>query len=268
MIKFTLITGASSGIGLEMANVCAEKGMNVLLVSLPNEDLAGKATAISTKYKIKAEYHECDLTDLSHLNTLVTWVEESGFNVNFLINNAGFGGTMPFDEMSEGYINKMIDLNIKATTHVMNKFIPMLKANSPARILNVSSIISDLVAPYKSIYAATKTYVRNISLSLAYELREHGVSVSVLLPGATPTNQVVKHQIEQGAFAARATVMNANEVARIAIDKALKGKIIITTGTKNGFIRRLMTTMPNRLSALLAINQYKKQKNQDELNRN
>jgi|TARA_B110000196_G_scaffold36502_1_gene27285 short-subunit dehydrogenase len=268
MIKFTLITGASSGIGLEMANVCAEKGMNILLVSLPNDDLEAKSRSISTKYKVKAEYHECDLTEIRDINNLIKWVEENGFNVNFLINNAGFGGTMPFDEMSEEYINKMIDLNIKATTHVMNKFIPMLKSNSPSRILNVSSIISDLVAPYKSIYAATKTYVRNISLSLAYELREEGVSVSVLLPGATPTNNVVKHQIEQGAFAARATVMSANEVARVAIDKTLKGKIIITTGRKNGLIRKFMTSMPNRLSALLAINQYKKQKTQDELNRN
>ena len=268
MLTFTLITGASSGIGLEMAKVCAERGMNVLLVSLPNEDLEGKATAISKKYKVNAEYHECDLTDSIHLNNLVKWVEEKGFIVNFLINNAGLGGTMPFDEMSEGYINKMIDLNIRATTHVMNKFIPMLKSNSPSRILNVSSIISDLVVPYKSIYGATKSYVKNMSLSLAYELRKKGVSVSVLLPGATPTNNVVKHQIEQGAFAARATVMSANEVARVAIDKTLKGKIIITTGRKNGLIRKFMTLIPNRLSALLAINQYKKQKTQDELNRN
>ena len=268
MIKFTLITGASSGIGLEMANVCAEKGMNVLLVSLPNEDLAAKANSISTKYKIKAKFHECDLTELSDLNNLLQWVEENGFHVNFLINNAGFGGTMPFDEMSEGYINNMIDLNIKATTHVMNKFTPLLKLNSPSRILTVSSIISDISAPYKSLYAATKTYIRNISLSLAYELKKHGISVSVLLPGATPTNRVVTSQIEQGAYAARATVMSANEVARIAIDKTLKGKTIITTGTRHGLIRQLMLAMPYRLSALVAINRYEKQKHKDESNRN
>ena len=268
MINFTLITGASSGIGLEMAKVCAEKGMNLLLISLPNEDLEAKSISISIKYKIKAEYFECNLTEISDINNLLKWVEENGFNVNFLINNAGFGGTMSFDEMGEEYINKMIDLNIKATTHVMNKFLPLLKSNSPSRILNVSSIISNLVAPYKSLYAATKTYVINISLSLAYELREQGISVSVLLPGATPTNKVVSNQIKQGAYAARATVMSANEVARIAIDKTLKGKIIITTGTRNGLIRKLISALPHRLSALIAINQYKKQKNNDELNRN
>ena len=268
MIKFTLITGASSGIGLEMANVCAEKGMNILLVSLPNEDLGAISKSISTKYKIKAEYHECDLTELVDLNNLLKWVEENEFHVNFLINNAGFGGTMAFDEMSEGYINKMIDLNIKATTHVMNKFIPLLKSNSPSRILNVSSIISDIVAPYKSLYAATKTYIRNISLSLAYELKKQGISVSVLLPGATPTNQVVTSQIEKGAYAARATVMSSKEVARIAIDKTLKGKTIITTGTRHGLIRQIMLAMPYRLSALVSINQYEKQKNKDASNKN
>jgi len=268
MIKFTLITGASCGIGLDMANVCAEKGMNILLVSLPNDDLEAKSISISTKYKVKTAYLECDLTEIRDINNLIKWVEENGFNVNFLINNAGFGGTMPFDEMSEGYINNMIDLNIKATTHVMNKFTPLLKLNSPSRILNVSSIISDISAPYKSLYAATKTYIRNISLSLAYELKKHGISVSVLLPGATPTNRVVTSQIEQGAYAARATVMSANEVARIAIDKTLKGKTIITTGTRHGLIRQLMLAMPYRLSALVAINQYEKQKHKDESNRN
>ena len=138
MIKYTLITGASSGIGLEMAKVCAEKGMNLLLISLPNEDLEAKSISISIKYKIKAEYFECNLTKISDINNLLKWVEENGFNVNFLINNAGFGGTMSFDEMGEEYINKMIDLNIKATTHLMNKFLPLLKSNSPSNKLSLA----------------------------------------------------------------------------------------------------------------------------------
>ena len=110
MIKYTLITGASSGIGLEMAKVCAEKGMNLLLISLPKEDLEAKSISISTKYKIKAKYFECDLTEISEINDLIKWVEDNGFNVNFLINNAGFGGTMSFDEMGEEYILSLIHI--------------------------------------------------------------------------------------------------------------------------------------------------------------
>jgi len=101
----------------------------------------------------------------------------------------------------------------------MNRFIPSLKQNSPSYILNVSSLISNQVAPYKALYTATKTFVINLSVSLAYELKEDGISVSVLLPGATPTNKVVTDQIDKGNFAARASVMSAEEVAKIAIDK-------------------------------------------------
>ena len=259
MLNYTLITGASSGIGFEMAKVCADKGMNVLLVALPNEGLEEKAESIASKNNIKADYFECDLTDVKEIDRLKDWVENKGYALNFLVNNAGFGGTVKFSEMSAELVDKMMNLNIKATTHMMNRFVPLLKENQPSNILNVSSLISNQTAPYKALYTATETYVRNLSVSLSYELIEEGVSVSVLLPGATPTNEVVTHQIEKGNFAAKASVMSAHKVAKISIEKALKGDIIITTGAKNGLIRRLLSYMPNKVIAKIAINQYKKQ---------
>lgn len=259
MLKYTLITGASSGIGLEMAKVCAVKGMNVLMVSLPNENLEEKAQSIAANHNVKTDFFECDLTEVKEIDRLKDLLIKRGYGVNFLINNAGFGGTVKFSEMSAELVDKMMNLNIKATTHMMNRFVPILKENHPSNILNVSSLISNQTAPYKALYTATKTYVRNLSVSLAYELKEEGVLVSVLLPGATPTNKVVTHQIEKGNFAAKVSVMSAHNVAKISIEKALKGVIIITTGTKNGFLRRLLASIPNRVIAKIAINQYKKQ---------
>ena len=260
MLKYTLITGASSGIGLEMADYCATKGMNILMIALPNECLKEKAQNISKKYSVKTSIFECDLTDVSEIDRLKNWVLDKGFEVNFLINNAGFGGTIPFEDMNGGLIDNMIGLNIKAGTHLTNRFIPILKKNAPSNILNVSSLISNQVAPYKALYTATKTFVINLSVSLAYELKEDGIIVSTLLPGATPTNKVVIDQIEKGNFAARASVMSPREVAEIAIDKSLKGKTIITTGTKNGVIKRLLTTLPDRVIAAIAVNQFKKKR--------
>lgn len=259
MLNYSLITGSSSGIGLEMARYCASKGMNILMVSLPGEDLDAKAQDVAEKYNVKTDFFECNLTDVSEIDRMKDWVESKGYGVNFLVNNAGFGGTIEFGDMSGGLIDNMIDLNIKATTHMMNRFVPSLKENSPSYILNVSSLISNQVAPYKALYTATKTFVRNLSVSLAYELKEDGISVSVLLPGATPTNKVVTDQIDKGNFAARASVMSAEEVAKIAIDKTLKGVITITTGAKNGVIRRLLASLPGKTVASIAINQYKKQ---------
>ena len=260
MLKYTLITGASRGIGLEMADYCASKGMNILMSALPNEGLKEKAQNISKKYSVKTSIFECDLTVVSEIDRLKEWVLDNGFEVNFLINNAGFGGTIPFEDMSGGLIDNMIGLNIKAGTHLTNRFIPILKKNAPSNILNVSSLISNQAAPYKALYTATKTFVINLSVSLAYELKEDGIIVSTLLPGATPTNKVVKDQIEKGNFAARASVMSPREVAKIAIDKSLKGKIIITTGTKNGVIRRLLASLPDRVIAAIAVNQFKKKR--------
>ena len=259
MLNYTLITGASSGIGLEMAKVCAVKGLNVLLISLPNEGLEDKAKSIAANHNVNTDFFECDLTEVSEIDRLKSWVVDNGYGVNFLINNAGFGGTVKFSEMSPEHVEKMMNLNIMATTLMMNRFVPILKENSPSNILNVSSLISNQTAPYKALYTASKTYIRNLSVSLAYELKEEGVSVSVLLPGATPTNEIVTHQIEKGNFAAKASVMSAQNVARISIEKALKGVIIITTGAKNGLLRRLLASIPNRVIASIAINQYKKQ---------
>ena len=260
MLKYTLITGASSGIGLEMSDYCASKGKNVLMISLPNEGLKEKAQNISKKHGVKTSIFECDLTDVSEIDRLKNWVLNKGFEVNFLINNAGFGGTIPFEDMNGGLIDNMIGLNIKAGTHLTNRFIPILKKNVPSNILNVSSLISNQVAPYKALYTATKTFVINLSVSLAYELKEDGIIVSTLLPGATPTNKVVTEQIEKGNFAARASVMSPREVAEIAIDKSLKGKTIITPGIKNGVIRRLLASLPDRVIAAIAVNQFKKKR--------
>ena len=258
MHKYTLITGASRGIGLEMADYCASKGMNVLMIALPNEGLKEKAQNISKKYRVKTSMFECDLTDVSEIDRLKNWVIDKSFKVNFLINNAGFGGTIPFEEMNGGLIDNMIGLNITAGTHLTNRFIPILKKNAPSNILNVSSLLSNQVTPYKALYTATKTFVINLSVSLAYELKEDRIIVSTLLPGATPTNKVVTDQIEKGNFAARVSVMSPREVAEIAIDKSLKGKTIITTGTKNGVIRRLLIALPDRVIAAIAVNQFKK----------
>ena len=258
MNKYTLITGASSGIGLEMAKSCAELGRNVLMISLPNEQLKEKAESIALKHNVLAQTFECNLTTTQSVTDIYNWVVEGGYEVDFLINNAGFGGTAPFESHSLEYIENMLALNNKAMAQMVNRFLPMLKQNQKSHILNVASLIAGQSAPFKSLYTASKTFVKNFSISLSYELESEGVMVSVLLPGATPTNEVVRSQIENGAFVARVSVMSAEDVARVAVKKALAGKRVITTSNKNGVIRRLLGSLPNSVVAKLALNQRKK----------
>ena len=127
----------------------------------------------------------------------------------------------------------MLDLNIRATTNLTHFFIPELKKHAPSNILNSASMIANFPCPYKTIYAATKVYVKSFTRALREELKPFNVNVSVLQPGATPTNKVVRDQIKSGGFFFRISVTNVEQVARKAIKRTLKGKAVIVPGFKN-----------------------------------
>jgi short-subunit dehydrogenase len=119
-------------------------------------------------------------------------------------------------------------------------------------------MLAGVPTPYKALYAASKTYIRNISIALSYELEASGVGVSVLITGASPTNEIVKDQIENGALAARITAMAPADIAKISIDKALSGKRIITTSFKNKLIMNFIASLPYSVLSKVSINQYLK----------
>jgi hypothetical protein len=259
MNKFTLITGASQGIGLEFSKRCASLGRNVLLISLPNEGLEQTSNDIAKSYGVRCDFLECDLTEFDSVETLYNWVEGNGYKVDFLINNAGFGGTDSYESHSQDYIKSLLDLNVRATSLLTNKFLPHLKENTPSNILNVASMLAGVPAPYKALYSSSKTYVKNLTVALSYELKGSGIGVSVLMTGATPTNDIVKGQIKNGAFSSRITVMSAEEVARVAINKTLKGRRIITTSLRIKVVYILLSLMPAWVVAKIATNQFRKQ---------
>jgi hypothetical protein len=257
-MKYTLITGASNGLGLAMAKTCAGLGHHLILVSLPNENLSRIAANLSAEFRIDTQFHECDLTNSKAVQELYQWVQSQKYAVNFLINNAGFGGVGAFEEYTFEYINKMMDLNIKSVTQMTHLFIPDLKRNAPAHLLNVASMAANFPFPYKSIYAASKVYVRNFSLALSEELRHYQISVSTLQPVAVPTNEVVKTQLVNGGFLARLSATPAKEVANLAIRKTLAGQRVITPGLKNRLSLFLMNIIPSRVSLPLLGKQGRK----------
>lgn len=258
MDHYTLITGSSSGLGLEMARKCATLNRNVLLVSLPNENLAQIALEISTEFNVQTDFFEGDLTLDTTISDIHSWVIKNGYDINFLINNAGFGGVGSFDSYSLAYVNTMLDLNIKSVTQLTHTFIPELKKNSPSHILNVASMAANFPFPYKSIYAASKAYVRNFSLALHEELKPFQISVTTLQPGAIPTNEVVKNQLKTGGFLARTSTISPEDVAHTAIIGALAHKKIITPGFKNRVSLFVMKLIPTSISLRLLGKQGRK----------
>ncbi|MBH18975.1 MAG: short-chain dehydrogenase [Crocinitomicaceae bacterium] len=256
-MKYTLITGASQGMGLHMAEECASLNRNVLLVSLPGENLQKLSKDIKEKYSVQSAYFEIDLTEKNSAKNIYNWVQKNNYSIDFLINNAGFGGVGSFEDYSIEYIEKMIDLNIKATTNLTHYFIPDLKNNSPSFILNNASMIANFPCPYKSIYAASKVYVKYFTEALKVELEVYDISVSLLQPGATPTNEVVKNQINKGGFFARLSVTEANKVAKKAVRDTLNGKSIIIPGWKNRMSLRFLKIVPKSALRFLILRSAK-----------
>ena len=260
-MKYTLITGASQGMGLEMARECASLGRNILLISLPKENLKVLSENISEKFNVQTDFYEIDLTEAKSAEEIFKWVKKKNYSIDFLINNAGFGGFGAFEEYTLSYVEKMIDLNIKATTRMTHYFIPELKKNSPSFILNNASMMANFPCPYKSVYAASKVYVKYFTEALRVELESFGISVSLLQPGATPTNDVVKNQIQKGGFIARVSVTEAHKVARKAVRNTLKGKPIIIPGWKNRMSLRFLKILPYSLLQIAILRSYKSMQN-------
>ena len=260
-MKYTLITGASQGMGLEMARECASLGRNILLISLPKENLKVLSENISEKFNVQTDFYEIDLTEAKSAEEIYKWVKKKNYSIDFLINNAGFGGFGAFEEYTLSYVEKMIDLNIKATTRMTHYFIPELKKNSPSFILNNASMIANFPCPYKSVYAASKVYVKYFTEALRVELESFGISVSLLQPGATPTNDVVKNQIQKGGFMARVSVTEAHKVARKAVRNTLKGKPVIIPGWKNRMSLRFLKVLPYSLLQIAILRSYKSMQN-------
>lgn len=256
-MKYTLITGASQGMGLEMARECASLGRNVLLISLPKENLKGLSLNISKEFNVQSDFYEIDLTENKSAEEIFNWVKKKNYSIDFLINNAGFGGIGAFEEYTLEYVEKMIDLNIKATTKMTHYFIPELKKNSPAFIMNNASMIANFPCPYKSIYAASKVYVKYFTEALRVELENFGISVSLLQPGATPTNDIVKNQIQRGGFIARISVTETHKVARKAVRNTLRGKPVIIPGWKNRMSLRFLKVLPYSLLQIVILRSYK-----------
>ncbi len=243
---YTLITGASSGLGREMAIECASQGRNLILVALPGRNLDVFCDLLQMEYGIIARYYERDLTNSEEIHTMVKDILKK-YRVNFLINNAGIGGTSPFSESSPEFLEKIIRLNITAVSLLTRLLLTELKSHPEAHIINVSSMAAFSPFPFKTIYPASKAFIASFSRSLGEELKDTSVNVGVLHPGPILTNpDVIVRIIRQGKNGKRG-LLPARTLARMAINGVRNGKHVIVPGFANKVNRLLMTTLPSKI---------------------
>ncbi len=227
---YTLITGASSGIGKAMADEFASQHHNLLLISLPDTGLDRQCENISSKYNVVSRFLEIDLLDLQAPETILNFVHQENLRINTLINNIGVGhigfmGNFPGKEIDE-----MIMLNIHFTTHLTNLFINDLRSCPESRILNMGSLGGYAPAPSKSIYMASKAYIYYFSRGLSFELENSSINVSVAMPGPVKSNKKMINRILNDGYISRYIALNPEEVAKYIIPRFLRGKKIIIPG--------------------------------------
>lgn len=186
-MKAGLITGASSGIGKELARIHASNGNNVILVARRTEQLQELAKEIEGKYNVKTLVLSADLGKIDEVHSLISTIKSKDIFVNYLFNNAGFGGWGKFADRSASDDHQMIAVNVQALTALTHGFLPEMIEKNEGRILHTASTAGFIPGPLQSTYFATKAFVVSLTKATNYELRNTNVSVTALCPGPVKT---------------------------------------------------------------------------------
>lgn len=244
-MSYALITGASSGIGLELARIMASKGHNLILVARREDVLKALKTQWEQEYRVKVEIRAVDLSLPGQAPVLHEYCRDQGFTVDYLVNNAGFGDYGKFDASKLDVYRNMLQLNVVALTELTALFVHDMKQRKSGRILNVGSIAAFQPGPNLAVYAATKAYVMQFTEALSYELRGTGITATVLNPGVTETGFVSRANMG-GAANARSGLMDAQTVAVAGYKAMMAGKLNVVPGWKNQLLAFGSKTMPSR----------------------
>lgn len=245
MMNYALITGASSGIGLELARIMASEGHNLILVARREEVLNTLKAQWEQEFRVKVEVRAVDLSLPGQAQVLYDDCRDQGLVVDTLVNNAGFGDYGKFDASKLDVYRNMLQLNVMALTELTALFVRDMKQRLSGRILNVGSIAAFQPGPNLAVYAATKAYVMQFTEALNYELRGTGVTVTLLSPGVTETGFVTRASMG-AAVMAQNKKMDARTVA-LAGYKAMKaGSLNVIPGWKNQLLTFGSKTMPSR----------------------
>jgi short-subunit dehydrogenase len=243
-LTYSLITGASAGIGKAMAAELASRKYNVLLIALPGTGLPAVVEEINRKYPVLAHGLELDLTSTAAAQRILEWCRSNHYRVNMLINNAGFGNFSSLEKSDPAELTGMMILNNQALVVLTHVFLLELKENAAAHILNVGSLASFMPIPNKSVYAATKSFVYSFSSALRYELLPHKIYVSCLCPGATLTNKTVRDGVKAIGVNKR-MIQSAEDVAREAVEGMLQRKYRIIPGKLNRVLYTIRQLLPD-----------------------
>ncbi|HOY19639.1 MAG TPA: SDR family oxidoreductase [Haliscomenobacter sp.] len=247
MKELALLTGASSGIGLEMAKELAAKKIDLVLVARRGEILVDLKAELENKHGIKVYTFAKDLSDPANAMALFHDVKDLQLQVTMLINNAGFGGYGNFVETSLEEELSMIQVNISSLVALTKLFLPDMIQQNHGRIMNIASLLSFLPFPYYSVYSASKAFVLSFSETLRTELEGTNITVTALCPGPVDTAFNTSEMLQTNAYDANKP-MDPQIVAKKGIEYMLAGKGTKIIGLMNWFIANMPRFSPRWLT--------------------
>jgi uncharacterized protein len=241
-----LITGASSGIGYELAREFARHRYNLVLVARSAAKLADLANSLQTQFGVVATVLVKDLALPTAPQEIGAELQQAGIEVDVLVNNAGFGGYGAFADTDLTHELEMLQVNIVALTHLTKLVLPPMQARRSGKILNVASVAAFQPGPLMAVYYATKAYVLSFSEALGNELQGTGVTVTALCPGPTVTGFEAKANL-QGSKLFKQALMDAETVAIAGYQALMQGKPIVIPGWKNRLLPLVVRLLPRQL---------------------
>ena len=238
-----LITGASSGIGFELAKLFARDGHHLVLVARGKEALLYAAGQLREQFDVPVRVVAKDLSRASAPEELIAELRQQALSIDVLVNNAGFGLYGPFAQTDLAAELEMIQVNMVSLTQLTKLLLPGMLERRAGKILNVASTAAFQPGPLMAVYYASKAYVLSFSEALANELRGCGVSVSALCPGPTPTG----FQKRSGMKSSRLLsgyAMDAQTIALVGYHGLMRGRTVVIPGLRNRLLAQLVKFVP------------------------
>lgn len=228
--KWALITGASAGIGWELARLLAAGGAHIVLTARRRERLEQLAAQLRSEHGVRVEVFAADLANPAAPDSIFAFTEAQGIAVDLLVNNAGFGAYGEFQKLPRARLLEMAQVNVCAVIHLTHLFLPQMIARRRGDVLIVASTAGFQAVPYISAYAATKAFDLLFAEGLAEEMRPHGIRVCALCPGNTLTEF---HQVAGQPERTVRVSETAEKVARTGLQALARGKSYVISGALN-----------------------------------
>lgn len=258
-LKGVLVTGASRGIGYELARLAADDGYNPVLVSRTEEDLLKAKDTLEEEFDVQGKIITGDLSEPDTPERIFEEIESSNYRIDLLFNNAGRGQMGEFTETDWKTDREMMHLNMDGVVHLTKLFLPEMKERGEGGIINVASLAAFQPGPLMALYYASKSFVQSFSRALAEEVESYGVNVTALSPGPVDTDFKIKGNTPKTEQSDRSVSLDPEFVAKAGYRGLKAGKRIVIPGRLTSVAPQLIRFLPRKVVTKFVkrINEYR-----------